>query len=272
MAIAILLIITILAIVVGILVFRLLTKSKIIISLLTIVFTIVVLILALIYIVPNYNNLSYEETLNNKYPFFKVIKEKSPADYNGFMAKVGNDWSTNPNKVSDDTALFLNDELNKYAQNASAKTLCAYANARLEAYRKLLTIDPTYILILEFPDQFQGKFDTATIDKAIKDSGVGESIINAKGAVIESALENPEPPLTNAQNQKVEAGFTSIGDSLVNKYGSDLVLATLKHPEDPSLDKSKAAPVIISFYESITSQDENDCGLMMKYNVSGPAK
>lgn len=265
MVIGILAVIILLSVVIGIFLFRLLTQNKIIISLLTIVLTIIFLAFALVYVVPAYNTWAYENTILNKYPFIKLLKEKSPDEYNAYLAKIKKDMTSNPSAAKVDTATFLNGALVKYSQNASNKSLCDYAKSRVDTYTRLVNLDPTYVLIIEFPKHFQGKYDVNALDKTIQD--IGNTIILAKGDVIASAISNPQPPLSDADIQQAKGLIEEIGKNLALQYGKDAVLLTLRTPEDPSLDKKTGAAIIISLYQAILSHDENECGMIMKYNL-----
>lgn len=265
MAIGILAVIALLSIVIGFLLFRLLTKNKIVITLFTLVFTIVILALALAYIIPNYNVWAYENAIKIKYPFIALLKEKSTDDYNAYMVKVKNDMHTNPSMVNNDTTTFVNDQLAKFSQHATNKSLCDYAKARIDFYKKTINTKPEYVLFIEFPKHFQGTFDERDLNNAIKDTV--NTIFQAKGDVIASAINNPQPALSADDVQKAKTLLQQIGRDLAIKYGKDPVVLTFEHPESPSLDKTTGAAIVISLYEMITALSEEDCGLILKFNL-----
>lgn len=263
----ILLVIVVLVIVITIGICRYFSLRKLTTGVLTFVAAVVALIITAAIIAPRYNAMTIESTIRNKHPIFEYLAKNSPADFNAYITQIKADILSEVDvnkKVETDTSVFINNELKKYSQTASNQSIFDYTTAIYNLYKKQIEIDPVLVLSTEFPDKFSHQ------DISIKeDAEDREQLLAAKEEIIKSAIENPQPPLSDADKQQAKLIMQSILIDLANKYGKDKVLAIFQNPDNPTVDKKEAATVLLEFYNELLTKGVADTGLVIKYTLSG---
>lgn len=211
------------------------------------------------YIYPYYENMRFGNKLASENAILALLANNAPNDFAAYVQKVK---SATKQQADEQTDIFINNEIAKYAPHASNASLYQFAKTSLALYQLLLTKDPAMVLQAEFPDKFIGKTDYALLQTEAGDFSA--KIATDKHDIIQSAITNPRPPLTDEEIKKARSMVGGIIDELSKKYGEEVVLTTFQQPADPTLDKKLAATVVISFYEKMIAAGEENTGLMIR--------
>lgn len=242
---------------------RVFAVKRITASLSTLILIAIIIGLAHVYIEPSYLAWQHERNLRHQYPFIAYLSEKTPENFNKYMAQIRVNIQSHHdlnNEIVYQSEL-LNTLLLKYAPQASDAALYRYLKFNVDYDKKLIAIDPTYVLYHEFPD----KFTNTTIDfsKLNRDEYIHANF-DAVSSVLQSGIETPQALPTDDEQKKMMGLFRQIVETLSQQYGEEVVIATLQDPNNPTLDSSTSAKITISFFEAILAQGESTAGLFMR--------
>lgn len=243
-------------------VFYLLTKSKATASLLAGIAIVLAIAATKEYVMPTYYAKVFEHNMRSESPFMNMLAKNSPQEFNLYIAKVKANILANGDKSNNIyySSELINSILIKYGSIASNDSLYQYLVTNLTLDKKLLSIDPMLVLAVEFPEKFKGKIDPTLLNV----TGKTQSLLDAKIAVIQSAMEHPAAPLTDADKQHATDLLREVITDLSKQYGAQTIANALQHPDDPAVDKKAAAQIIISFYEDILAKGKDNAALIIK--------
>lgn len=193
-----------------------------------------------------------------KYPFFELISEASPTDFERYVASVKN---ADQNTAALLTGAFINSEFVKYSQVASNKSLYNFFQKTLADYKIINEKNPILVLQLTFISKFKDKINFSEVELYVKD--YAEDMLKLKGEVITSGIKDPHP-ITNEERDRAKNILQEIILSVQTTYGDEVVKQTLLHPEDPTLDPKTSAAIIIAIFEGILARNEDDAGIVIK--------
>jgi hypothetical protein len=80
-----------------------------------------------------------------------------------------------------------------------------------------------------------------------------------------SAINNPQPALTENEKNQALAILKTISGKLINTYGQDYILNMNSYLTSPASDKNKIALIIISMIAEILNTGENNTGIIYRY-------
>lgn len=243
-------------------VFYLLTKNKATASLLAGIAIVLVIAATKEYVMPAYYAKALEQNLRSESPFMNMVAKHSPKEFNLYIAEVKNNMLANGDKSNNVyySSELINSMLIKYGSVASNDSLYQYLIANLALDKQLFSTDPMLVLALEFPEKFKGKINPTLLNV----TGNTKSLLDAKIAVIQSAMEQPAAPLTDADKQHATDLLREVITDLSKQYGTQTIANSLQHPDSPSVDKKAAAQIIISFYEDIVAKGKDNAALIIK--------
>jgi hypothetical protein len=132
----------------------------------------------------------------------------------------------------------------------------------------LYAINPELVTILEFYSRYTERPDPKIVF-SILGTAMPENIILAKENVILSALQNPQPPLTDDQKKIAAAQVDDIKTGLVNQFGAGAISSLVNKPLDASSDKKQDALTLITFYKQILLRGEAGSADIFRYLLSG---
>ena len=109
------------------------------------------------YLLPYQTSLTIEAKMRNKYPILDLIALRAADDFTPYLKKIQKDVLSNEDvdkKIEADTHQFLNEQLVKYYQRASNRSIYDYTIVIHAAYKKLAAMDPILVLAAEFLKKF----------------------------------------------------------------------------------------------------------------------
>ncbi|MDR3477318.1 MAG: hypothetical protein P4M14_04735 [Gammaproteobacteria bacterium] len=217
------------------------------------------------YFIPLYEADTYETSLRRSDSVIDLMAKKSPEKFNRYIEKVKQSLlhHADKNKTFYYTNEYINSVFSESIPYASNKSLYVFFQNELEIDKKLFLVDPHLVLYIEFIDQFKTKTDPGTILSVTGDRLI-ENSARLKEAVIQSALESPEPPLTNVENNRAAQSVDAISAKLTEVYGKETLL-NFNRAEDPTIDQKKTAEAIMRFYSEILARGEDEAGLIFRY-------
>jgi hypothetical protein len=217
-----------------------------------------------LYGTPHYLAYVFENKIKSEDPLFVLLAKKDPAHFNAYLHQVQNSFLENRGElVPYYTGKYVYNQLVKYSPHATNVSFYYLAQATLALYNKLYTQNPELVITLEFNLQTVPEINLSALNK--KYNQTVNPIVDAKKLIIESALTNPQPVLSQTQKSKAFSIIQSILMRLSNNYGNSMVSATFNNPTDPSLNQKIAAEIIIRFYQMILERGKDDGGLVVKY-------
>jgi len=215
-----------------------------------------------------YLSWSYENQILSKYPVFKLLSDKSPLDFNNYIRQVRSSLLSNKgDRVPFFTGEYIYSQLKKYSPYASNQDFYNLAKTTFTFYNQVFSQNPSLVLNLEFnilSTQEELKFEKLYS----KDASLINPITQAKESIIESAINKPQPVLTQSDKDKAQIIINSIMIDLSIDYGNQAVYNTFNHPDDPHLDQKLSAEIIIKFYQMLLNHGSEDGGLTIKYLYS----
>ncbi|VVC76616.1 hypothetical protein AQUSIP_19390 [Aquicella siphonis] len=230
-----------------------------------------VILLSAVFLKPHFMAWQHERYIRTQYPFVSYLETQSPVDFGAYMSQIRDNVKKNKNLNNEIyyQSELLNTLLLKYGPVASHKSLYDYLKQNVEYDKKLIKIDPVYVLYHEFPDKFIRS--DINFDKLDRDEYIMESF-NAVEPVIKSGVESPQKMPSDDEQKQAMVTFRKVVDDLSKKYGAKTVVETLQNPADTKLDKETSAKIIIAFFEEIIAKGEENAGLFMRvsYLVSRP--
>jgi hypothetical protein len=265
----------IIGVVIGLLagfIFHRLIENKILTGIMTAI-VMILTVVATYYISPHYYAWTFPSSIRSENSLIDLIATQSPAEFNAYVSKAKHNILTrgNPDNELSYTIEFVSHAMTKYSQNASNKSLYDYLKADNDLDKKLFETDPVLVLANEFPDMFMSTIDPTKLFENGSEEYF-KATLNAAENVIKSSIKNSQPSLTKEDIQKAEAVFRDVISTLSDKYGEKIVLSALQHPNDPSLDKTLVAKILISFNDEILARGENDVGVSLRYAYRAGSK
>lgn len=213
---------------------------------------------------PHYLAYVFENKIKSEDPIFVLLAQKDPVHFNEYLHKIRNSFLDNESdQVSYYTGKYIYNQLIKYSPHATNISFYYLAKATLALYNKIYAHNPGMVLTLEFNLQTEPRMDYATLNKVYNQDV--DPIADAKKLIIESALINPQPVLSQSQKDRALAIIQNILLKLSTNYGNNVVSATFNNPTDPALNQKIAAEIIMKFYQMILDRGKDDGGLVVKY-------
>ena len=242
------------------------------ISLISVIGIVISVMITNIFIVPLYLAETYESSLTKHNPVYKLIAAKFPVEYKAYISKMKNIIlkDGNVNEIFYDDFMFLDSIYTQSLMKAGDESIYNYFQAKIELDKAFLGIDPGFILYFELPHKFKDRPDSELINQVAK--GLLQKYINLKEKVIISAIQTPQPPLTDQQINKATSFLKAIMLDLNNKNKLAVLKDTSKEPDNPKLHKHQAALAIMSLYENILSLGVANTGLIIRYIASKPSR
>jgi hypothetical protein len=242
--------------------FYLLSKSKATAVMGGMVVLVFAVAIAQEYISPGYRLENLELSIKKQDNFLNLVAEREPEEFKNYVAKVRNNIVTkgSPKNEIYYTSELINGLLIKYGPKASNDSLNDFLEANIAVDQALIKIDPTLVLTMEFPAKFQGKTDPSMVGITSET----KRLLHAKIAVIVSAMQDPQPDVTEEDVKRAATMVNDIIEELAKQYTAPTIIATLQSPDAPDLDKKTAAEIILSLYENIKSKGKSDAALIIK--------
>jgi hypothetical protein len=247
---------------------RFITKLPIL-TLLTVLIIVLVMSLNKIYVISYINANTYEYFLKKNDLVCRLIAIAYPNKFNAFIKKIKQIIRENKGK---DTQLFFKIELlntifNITASKATNQSLHDYYETEITLYENLYNLDPTMVLYMEFSSKYKHMLNPS-LGVLLNGEENLNKLIAKKEAVILSALQTPQPPITTKEKEQAAELLRGVFIDLAAEYGNDMMAEITTDPTDPELDKAQAASFIISFYKKILALNADDVGLIFKYFYS----
>jgi hypothetical protein len=246
------------------------TRNETLLSLLTVITIVFFMGIAKQFIVPVYRATTYAFFLKHEDPSIKLIGSKFPDEYAKYLY-LEKQSILNIDRSNFELLYkinFLNSVFSQCLRHASNESIYQYFTDELALYKRLVVFDPSFVLFLEFPNQFTNKPDPVML-LDLSGETIMNRIIQTKTAVILSAINNPQPPLTKAEINEASKLVTGILAKLSDQFGGNTFSDTMQHPANP-IDKHASAALIISFYQAILDLGEYDTGIILKYITPQP--
>jgi hypothetical protein len=224
------------------------------------------------YMIPFYYVVMFESTIRSENPIVDVIAKNCPFEFQAYLAKVKKSIYENgdQSRVAYFTNQLISRAVQQYLPVASNASVYEFSKIELAFDEKLLKLDPKLVLYVELGNQYSSMNDDGAILNVFNDPAMLTDVVNAQKKLIESAIAHPEPPLTEPQRLTAAAMMADIHANLVKTYGADTLKRVEQNPNDPALDKRKAAEVIMSLYRQIIATGPENAGIIWKYLFSGP--
>jgi|GEM_PF-3184826 hypothetical protein len=245
-------------------VFRYFSLRILISGVLTAILVVVAIALTHVLLMPyNFVCGTYEAGIISQSPFFNLVKDKSPSEYNAYIAKIKENIKAKgdlSNEIYYETD-FINALLIKYGPMASNQSLYKYLKSSVSYDKALVQVDPVLVLYHEFPE----KFANQKIDfKNINVNEYKNAILDAAEDAVTSGMTQPQPLPTADETKKAMMMFRDVVQDLSKKYGSKTVITILQQPNNPALDRKQAAEIVIAFFDAIVAKGQNDAALFLK--------
>lgn len=240
---------------------NLLIKNEWILKILSVILFLVIFYAAKTFLIPYYQAFTFEEKIKKNYPIYNLIANIDPNDFNIYISKVKQNILSkgNPNNEIFYAHQLVDSVFEKKILNASNKSIYNFVKIQQQLNQELVKTNPTLLLFKEFPDNFRKLVDLNHLSILIS-----KDLLSAKEAVIRSAIENPQPLLTETEKSTATKLITEILNVMEKQYGTDLVNKTFYRPEDPSLNRAIEAELIVAFYNAVLSKGEENTGLIIK--------
>ena len=245
---------------------RMVSVKKIVAVIVAVIAVVAAIMLSEMFSRPIYMQWRYEEHLKAKYPLINFAAVYTPQEFAEFMDKVHENIKSikDPDQEINYQSELLSTMLLKYGPHASDESLFHYLQASVDYDKKLILIDPVYVLYHEFPEKFENqKMDFSKLDK----EEYLKQTFSAVEAVVKSGTEQPRALPTDDEFKKVMMMFRDIVETVSQKYGKELVIATLQNPTDKSLDKLTSANIVIAFFEAVIAKGQADASLFMRVTL-----
>ncbi|RAP35911.1 hypothetical protein B1207_10030 [Legionella quinlivanii] len=229
------------------------------------ILTISLLIAALfVYGIPYYRASEFENYMRQTYPVMSLIEQQSPTEFRAYMdeAQHAIRHSKGQKVVAVYTGEFINSQLSKYIGRASNLSIYEYTVTTLNCYHSLYKTNPPLVIDMEFASFFPNRINFDNLEKGTE--VCGDTITIAKLNIIESAIRNPSPPITQEEIVAAQVNLREIFAQLAAKYGEAAIEQTFTKPYD-ALDKPQIANIIIEFYEKVILKGQDNTGILLKY-------
>lgn len=217
------------------------------------------------FIMPYYDAATLDASLKEKYPIYSIISTYYPTEYNEFIAQMKKNI-LNHDSLDNEinySAVLINYATQKSIPFASPKTIYNYLQVNYQNEKKLYDINPMLVLALEFPGRVSGQYSLASTAQSIPDDELNK-IIQAKAQLIESGSKDRTPiKFTDPEIAQATQTIQQIMTSLTEKYGKNVVDDTFSSSA-PFKYPDKSAKLMLSFYELILAQGEQNGGLLFK--------
>jgi hypothetical protein len=213
---------------------------------------------------PHYLAYVFENKIKSEDPIFVLLAEKDPIHFYQYLHKVRDSFLENDGEqVPYFTGKYIYSQLIRYSPHAPNVSFYYLAKATLDLYNKIYLQNPSMVLTLEFNLQTNPPTDLNALNKLYNKTV--DPVADAKKLIIESALTNPEPALTQVDKDRAVSIIQNILMKLSLNYGNNVVSDTFNNPTDPALNQKVAAEIIMQFYQMILDRGQDDGGLVVKY-------
>jgi hypothetical protein len=206
-----------------------------------------------------------ESAIKKENTLFALIAAKSPTEFNTYVAQIKKNIAEHgdPNNNTYYTAELVNKVFIYYGPEASNEALYHFLSVYLRYYKSIFQVNPDLVLFLEFPALYKDKTNYAELNKHI-DVQLSKELFSAKETVIRSAIDDPQPLITDSERQAAGVLVQEILKTLAKKYGAKVVTAALSHPDKPLMNRKLVASIVISFYEEIFLTGADNTGIILK--------
>ncbi|HHW4979472.1 TPA: hypothetical protein ACU0X0_002868 [Legionella anisa] len=242
-------------------IFSLIFKNKpTLVTILAIASAVVAINLSKPFVTQRYEAYKFEEEIK-KYPLFNLIAQSDPEEFKNFIDKSKNSIYINesPDKVTIYSQELVSSVFKKHILKASDESIFNYIIAQIYLYKELNKDNPELIVKLEM-----GQADPrlSTLFKSEKYKALSLKLLQAKENVILSSINSNT---TEINKSAIENNLKEIITNLAKNFGQQEVYLTFTKPNDPNLESSKKAQIIISFYESILNSGKENAAQIIKY-------
>lgn len=243
-------------------IFNLIFKNKpILVVILTVLSAVAAISLSKPFVTQRYESYKFEDEIK-KYPLFNIISQSDPNEFKSFIEKSKD--SIYKNESTDQITRYSQELVStvfkKHILKASDESISNYIIAQINLYKEINKDNPELIIKVELgqPDPMLYK-----LFESEKYKTLSLKLLKAKENVILSS--NNQKKTTKLDKATVENNLKEIITNLAKKFGQQEVYLTFTKPNDPNLESSKEAQIIISFYESILNSGKENAAQIIKY-------
>lgn len=218
------------------------------------------------YLVPYYYVLTLDADIKQKYPFYSTIATYYPAEYNEFLKEMKKDILNGDADQSSEVRLsntLVNYAIQQSVPYASVKVIYNNIKIRYQVEKKLYSINPILVLVLESPARLATQYSISSLVASIPQNDLNE-IMNANAKMIESGSKDRKPiKMLDDEIKKATETFQEMIDSLIKTYGIDAVRDTFLSTA-PFKEPEKSAQIMLSFDELLLAKGQEEGGLLFK--------
>jgi hypothetical protein len=218
------------------------------------------------FIAPFYLAGTYEHNLKRQDPAMRIIARQFPNEFHDYIDEAKRKLI----KYKEDTTLF-NEKLlflhklsRQMLPKASNQSIYAFYQASLSLDIALFGTAPELVLYLEYSDQYQNKPKPSLI-LLIAGKPLVTNVIIALETMIVSAIENPQPLLTETERKRASELIFQTVVSVSKEFGADNLSSFLQDPDNPALNSKVGALIVMSFAKNILDHGPDDTGIAYKY-------
>lgn len=219
------------------------------------------------YILPYYYAETFEYRIKEKYPIYAVIAQYYPKKFNEYVDWVKDGYHKEQSvSLADDAQVsgqLVNYAFMQSIPYASDNSVFDYLVETIQLYKKLYSINPGLILVLEFPGRKGALVTFDDLASKLTDDELIE-IMKVKKDVIESGNKNIKQAMV-FNKEMAEEDFAVILKGLIDKYGSDSVNNTFIDVSKSFTNSVKSAQIAIGFYEDIEKLGEKKAANLLRY-------
>jgi hypothetical protein len=218
-------------------------------------------------LLPYYYVATFEADLRKAYPLLNVIAENYPVEFNQYI-KASRQYILEKGGRYNDMLLssqLINMAVAKAIPYASNESTYKLLTVLINTYKKLYALNPMYVLLLEFPDRSPDKVMFDKLESVLTQADINQ-LMEAKKEIIISGLDNQgrKIQLTDPKFAAAKEVLNRIMIMLDNQYGEKIFKDTFVTKTPGFIDPSQSGDLIITMYEQIAAQGEDQGGLVFK--------
>jgi hypothetical protein len=236
------------------------------ISLFTVVIVTITMLMTKAYVIPYYHAETYQFFLRVEDPAFRIIIARYPKEFKKFIAASKENILSEDGEYKQllDKIIFLNSLFAKSVGTASNKSIYDYYVTEIKLYAVLFQVNPEFVLYMEFSNQF-ARAPKPNLILSLADEELIKKYVKEKEAVIVSSIQNPQPPINNKEKLISAKILHDILNQIHIEYGENTFSDTLNDPDNPNLNQTQSAKMVIAFYKKILDLDVNYASIVFKY-------
>lgn len=235
-------------------------KNPTLVTILAISSAIVTINLSKSFVTQRYEAYKFEEDIK-KYPLFYTIAQTNPKEFKDFIDKSKNSIYIKepPEKITDYSRELVNRIFASHILKASNDSIFNYITAQVNLYKEIDKDNPDLVMKIEM-----GQADPrlSMLFNSERYKPLFLRLLQTKENVILSSVNSNEIELNKSA---AENSLTEIMANLAKDFGQQDVYLTFTKPNDASLLSSKAAQIIIAFYEAILNRGKENAAQIIKY-------